>query len=84
VPDLESLVQGREVGEKCSGDLVQKRTSDPNFVGNFNLTFTLPGTLVRLSFTVLCCVTHFGEYRLVNGVWLSERSYSYYCWRVLV
>ena len=49
VPDLESLVQGREVGERCSIELVQRKTSDPNFVGNFSLTFTLPGTLVCLS-----------------------------------
>ena len=56
MPDLESLVQGREVGERCSSEVVQRKVGDPNFVGNFSLTFTLPGTLVCLSFTVLRCI----------------------------
>ena len=48
VPDLESLVQGREVGGVCNSELVRRSTSDPKFVGNFTLTFSLPGTLVCL------------------------------------
>ena len=48
VPDLESLVRGREVGGGCNSELVQRKITDPNFVGNFTLTFSLPGTLVCL------------------------------------
>lgn len=65
VPDLKSLVLGGEVGEKCSSEVVQRKIGDTNFVGNFNLTFTLPGTLVCLSIIVLRCVTTliYGEYQ---------------------
>ena len=45
VPDLDSLVLGGR-GENCTSELVELETSDPNFIGTFNLTFTLPGTLV--------------------------------------
>ena len=45
VPELDLLVLGRR-GENCTSELVELKTSDPNFVGTFNLTFTLQGTLV--------------------------------------
>ena len=57
MPDLKSLVLGREVGEKCSSEVVQRKVGDTSFVGNFNLTFTLPGTLVCLNIIVLRCIT---------------------------
>ena len=80
VPDLESLVLGREVGEKCSNEVVQRKVGDSNFVGNFNLTFSLPGTLVCLSIIVLRCITTlmYSEYQQnwQNG-FLNDHRHAY-------
>ena len=46
VPELGNLMLGE--GERCTNELLQ-RASDPNFVGNFSLTFSLPGTLVGVN-----------------------------------
>ena len=46
VPDLGSLLVG--AGKPCSSELAQMKTTNPSrsIVGNFTLTFALPGTLV--------------------------------------
>ena len=66
VPELDSLALGGR-GENCTSKLVELKTSDPNFIGTFNLTFTLPGTLVPLLqygdpciINCIVCLTHAG------------------------